>query len=210
MKKIILALLITVTVTGAFAQDSKFGIKGGMNLSDLYTNDVESSNFRIGYHAGLFAKLAFSDRFAIQPEVLYSTKGSCLEYENAVLAGRANFNLNYIDIPVLAVVNITSRYNIQIGPYFSLLTGAKLINEAEGTDIFDFERELETDDFTFADYGIAAGIGIDFKHIGIGLRYNHGFQNIGKKRTFEDVTYRLPDATNGLFQVYMMINLLGL
>lgn len=202
-----LALWITLSLSEAYSQDSKFGIKGGFNLSDLYTKDVKSSNFRMGYHGGVFAKLAVSSLFAIQPELLYSTKGACLEYENASLSGQANFNLNYIDIPVLAVFNLSPRYSIHFGPYFSMITDATLENEKEGEDYFNFENQLDKKDFSFADYGLAAGVGIDFRHVGIGVRYSHGLQNIGKEWTFNDLSFRFPDATNALFQVYLTANL---
>src|SRR4051794_34580077 len=130
MKKLIITgLLAIIAFTSAPAQNSKFGVKGGLNLSSLNTKDNADANIRIGYHAGLFLKLSLTNYFGIEPELLYSAKGACLEYKNDLVEGQANFNLNYFDVPVLAVINLNKRYTLHFGPYFSMLANANLKNE---------------------------------------------------------------------------------
>ena len=181
-------------VSHAQENKSKFGIKGGLNISNLYTHDTKDENFRIGYHAGLFLKLALTDYFAIQPELLYSTKGGVLEYQNSFVAGKARFNLNYMDIPVLAVLNITDAFSIHAGPCFSVLTKVNMINDTKGSDFFDFEKELDRNDFQVFDLSLTAGLQVDIKRIGIGARYNYGFINVGKDRSFLGTDYLFPDG----------------
>jgi hypothetical protein len=214
MKKLTVIVLLLSSFAiheSACAQSEKnthFGIKGGLNISNLYTKDVSSENLRVGYHAGIFLKLGLSNYFAIQPELVYSTKGAQLKYNNDLLAGNADFNLNYLDIPVLAVVNITPFFNIHAGPYFSFLTNVKVKNNTEGSDAFDFENELNRSDFHTFDAGATVGLGVDFRRVSLGARYNYGFSNIGKERDFLGQSYRLPNAKNSLFQVYLSVNLL--
>lgn len=57
-----------------YAQDSiptRIGIKGGLNLSTLYAENVDDTKMLTGFNLGLFAKLPLSDHFAIQPELYF-------------------------------------------------------------------------------------------------------------------------------------------
>jgi hypothetical protein len=114
----------------------KIGIKGGVNLSNLYVDDVKDENMKVGVNIGLFSKIPLTRSFSIQPELLYSNKGSKLTYDN-VLAGQGEyrFNLNYVEMPVLAVVNLTKNINIHAGPYVSYLTSANIKDlKSDGTE----------------------------------------------------------------------------
>jgi hypothetical protein len=70
---------------------ARAGIKGGLNVSNLYVDDVDDENARFGFNVGLYAQLFSSEVFAIQPELLYSTKGTKTTYDN-VLMGRVMQN----------------------------------------------------------------------------------------------------------------------
>ncbi len=58
MKKISLLALILAASTVVFAQSPKFGLKAGVNISDIDWK-VPNTNFdnRIGFHVGLLAHL---------------------------------------------------------------------------------------------------------------------------------------------------------
>src|SRR5688572_16830898 len=83
----------------------KFGIKGGLNLTNMHVeDDVSDENMKASFHAGFFAKLPVTRGFSIQPELLYSSKGAKQNYNNILQGeGEYRFNLNYIELPVLAV-----------------------------------------------------------------------------------------------------------
>ena len=95
---------------------AKFGVKGGVNFSNLYTKDVDDNNVLTGFNIGFFAKLPITSFLAIQPEVTYSTKGAELKYNNFFANGTAKSQLNYVEIPVLAVINLTNNFSLQAGP----------------------------------------------------------------------------------------------
>src|SRR5690242_15593416 len=88
--KILQNILITVlvgmithqTVSAQTRTPRKAGIKGGLNVSNLYIDDVHDENARLGFNVGLYGQLFATEGFAIQPELLYSTKGSKAEYDN--------------------------------------------------------------------------------------------------------------------------------
>ena len=174
-----LALFMTASFGMLHAQDdnvtTEFGVKGGFNMSNLYQNDADDENVLYGFNAGVYATLPISDFIAIQPELLFTTKGAELDYNKAFASGNAKFKLNYIELPLLVRVNITKNFNVHAGGYASYLVSSKV----KGDGDFDFEEEIDTDDLNKFDAGISAGVGVDFNPISVGLRYNFGLTTVG-------------------------------
>src|SRR5688572_16119434 len=101
--------IVSITVANAQQRSgARVGIKGGLNLSNLYVTDTHNNNARIGWHGGFYAQLFASEAFSIQPEVNFSTKGTGVTYGDDLgqLDYKAKFLLSYIDIPVLAVFKL--------------------------------------------------------------------------------------------------------
>lgn len=200
----IVALLLSALVIpiSLIAQDARTGIKGGLNVSNLYIDDVSDENLRPGFHLGVFTQLPISEFFAIQPEVMYSTKGASATYDPDVfdLEGEYDFNLNYVDVPILANFRLGESADIQIGPYVSYLTNANI--STEGT--IDESANLDRDNFNTIDYGLSAGFQLNFDAITAGARYNYGLNQIADSNAAEAI---LGDARNSLAQIYLALNL---
>jgi outer membrane protein with beta-barrel domain len=206
---IISAAVFFISGSPIKAQDSnpvRFGIKGGLNFSNLYTHDADHTKMRTGFNAGLFAKLPLTNYLAVQPEIYYTSKGAEVTYNSIFADGTAGFHLNYIEVPLMIVGNITENFNVQAGPYASFLISGKAKNESNVT-LFDFEENLNTDDYNTFEAGLAIGAGLDFKAVSLGLRYNHGLTNVGKVRTFQGINYTFPDAKNGVINLYISLSL---
>lgn len=175
-----LTLFLTASFGMLHAQDNnvntEFGVKGGFNMSNLYTDDADDENILYGFNAGVYATLPVSDFVAIQPELLFTTRGSELEYNNALAQGNVKLKLNYIELPLLVRVNITKNFNIHAGGYASYMVSAKSTGDGD----FEFENQYNTDDFNKFDAGLAGGIGVDFSPLSVGLRYNYGLTTIEK------------------------------
>lgn len=175
-----LTLFLTASFGMLHAQDNnvntEFGVKGGLNMSNLYTDDADDENILYGFNAGVYATLPVSDFVAIQPELLFTTRGSKLEYNNALAQGNVKLKLNYIELPLLVRVNITKNFNIHAGGYASYMVSAKSTGDGD----FEFEDQYNTDDFNRFDAGLAGGIGVDFNPLSVGLRYNYGLTTIEK------------------------------
>lgn len=207
-----LTLFMTTSFGIVSAQNStvagpEFGIKGGVNMSNLYSDDVDDNNVLWGFNAGLFAAFPIANNVFIQSEVLYTTKGAELEYDNNVISGAAKFKLNYIEVPLLVRLNITENFNIHAGGYASYLINAKLTNETENGNAFEFDEDLNTDDFQTFDAGLSVGAGLDIKPVSIGLRYNYGLATVGKERDFAGTNYTFPDAKNSNLNLYLSYKL---
>jgi hypothetical protein len=185
-------------------QPLRFGIKGGVNISNMFTEEVDDKNTVIGFNTGLFFKLPLTPNFSFQPELLYTTKGAELNYSSTLISGSATFSLGYIEMPLLAVINLTENVNIHGGFYLASLTTAKVKNVSD-VNLFNFEDELDRSDFETFDYGLVFGVGLEFDKINLGIRYEYGMKPVGKERP---IVGRIPDARNSTLQFYVGISIL--
>ena len=186
----------------------KFGIKGGLNFSQLYVDqpNAEDENIKTGFHFGVFGKAPITDFLAIQPEVLYSNVGSKITYGGSDLAdllgiepGEVRFNLNYVQVPVALAVNI-GPLNVHAGPYVSYLVSANVKDlKSSNLNSTDIEN-LDTDDFNRLDYGIMGGVGFDVQGFTIGARYNYGLQEVGNSGFAGSLTN---NSKNSVAQLYI-------
>jgi len=216
MKRIMCAALLTAALTtgvSSFAQQQqtsdesslspKFGIKGGVNLTNMFVDDVDDENMKVGFNAGFFAKLPVTRGLSIQPELLYTSKGAKLTYDNIIEGeGEYRFNLNYIELPVLAVVNVAKNFNLHVGPYVSYLAEANIKNLDDDGDMDDI-ADLNTDNFNRWDYGLVGGLGIDISNFTIGARYNYGLKEVGKSGSLAGRLTK--DSRNSAISLYIGI-----
>jgi hypothetical protein len=212
LKSIVAFVLLTSFSQVAFSQTTdsaklKFGVKGGVNFSNLYTEDVDDNNVLAGFNLGLFARLPITQTFAIQPELSYTTKGAELEYNNAFVNGTSTFKLNYLELPVLLVINLSENFSVHGGPYVAYLIDGEATNNSQGT-LFDVENNLDNDDYNKFDTGLSVGIGYDTNKIGFGVRYNYGLQKVGKERNFNGTNYTFPNGKNSAVNLYLSYSIL--
>jgi len=196
-------LLVIGTFTAAstaFAQGPTFGIKGGLNYSTLAVDEADDETSRIGYNFGLFARTAPDQPIGLQVELLYSTKGSTTNYSTlfGLIEQEVDFNLNYLELPVLASFRIGSIVDLQVGAYAAYLLGAKAKSSG---DLGSGSEELDRDNFTSLDYGIAGGVGFNLgPNAQLGVRYLHGLNNIADSDAANLV---LDDSKNRCVQAYV-------
>ncbi len=205
MKKLVLAGMLSfafISFTKAQTLSPSVGIKGGLNFTNLYTEDVDDNNVLSSFNAGLYANLPLAPSVSIQPEINFSRKGSELVYDNAFASGTTKLKLNYLEIPVLLKLNVTPNFNIHFGPYAAYLLDGKATNESSNSS-FNFEENINNDDLNKWDYGLSGGIGFDFASTSLGIRYNYGLQTIGKERSFGGNTYTFPDSKNSALSLYI-------
>lgn len=185
---------------------NRFGFKGGLNSATLFADDVDNTKSIAGFNVGLFAKLPLTSFISIQPELYYTTKGADITYNNIFVNGTARFNLNYIELPVLVAINITKNFNVHAGPYAAFLVNGKVSNRSN-VSLFNFEDNIDKSDYNEIDFGLAVGLGVDIGSLGIGVRYNYGFNTVGKERSFAGTDYTFPDAQNGVLNLYLSLSL---
>jgi len=197
MKKIfILALGLIVGTTAANAQDIKFGVKAGLNVSDIIKGDG-NNNFdtktKTGFNAGVTLEIPLIAGLAFTPEVLYSQKGYKLTYT----AGEFTQTTNFIDVPILASFKLGSSFNIVAGPQVSFLLSTK--NKFEN-GLGSVEQQNVEDDSDRFKKSLVGGV--------IGFRYDvndkfdiHGRYALDFQKNNENGTNNTPEFRNQVFSV---------
>lgn len=204
-----LILFATGSVNGqSTSLGPHFGLKGGINLSQLYVDqvNVDDESMKLGLNFGVFAKIPLTNVLALQPEILYSSAGSKVTYGGSDLenilgieSGEVRFNLNYIQVPIALALNL-GPLNIHVGPYFSYLLSAK-VKDLKASDLSsNTVATLDKEDFRKFDYGVMAGLAIDVKSVTLGARYNYGLREVGKSGYAGLLT---DNSKNGVAQIYV-------
>ena len=180
MKRIILAAILFVAAsTTSQAQLVKFGVKAGVNFANQ-TGDASFEGIELdkegitSYHAGLVAEIKLLDRFAIQPELLYSTQGAT--YKNAVEEFKNE--LGYLSIPVMAKFYLTDSFSFEVGPQASFLLSEKNDFDVENAETFEF--------------GVNAGLGFKItENFFVQGRYGLGLTEASKDADVKNSTVQL-------------------
>lgn len=167
-----LAVLVVLVATGSsvFAQDVNIGIKGGLNSYTIGGDDTEDVNSKLGFNLGLLGHIHLSERFGLQPEIVYSTQGAKANDGN----GDLKLNLDYINVPVLFQYMYDNGFRIHAGPQLGFLTSAKAKGDGVSVDI--------KDSFNSIDFALSIGASYVDPSSGFGVdaRYNHGISNINE------------------------------
>lgn len=171
MKRIFLSisiLLLVAIFSVVQAQGLGIGIKGGVNFANQSVKDLGntigdlSTEGKTGFHGGAYVVLAFSEKWAIQPEILYSSQGS-------EIPDLEDLNeLEYLSIPILLRWKPLKLVSFEAGPQFSTLLAAKDIN-----------GDSVKDNFKGSDFGLAVGATVHLPlGFNVGARYIWGFANV--------------------------------
>lgn len=187
--KTLFGFLFMISVSISSNAQVAFGIKGGLNLSNLKVDDPQASyESRTGYHAGFFLRSKF-DKVAFQPELLLYTQSNQIDYAaSSINPGTVENNFTYLTIPVMFKFYVVSGLNIQAGPQFGfLLDGEQNIS----TTLFNGTKDIK-DNYKSNDIAVSVGGGWDFPFgLGLDVRYNLGVKDINNAANGEETKSRV-------------------
>ena len=198
LKKIMFSvLLFASSFTIVFSQKVSGGLRLGMNIANQ-TSTLNGLSFsadsKIGLMAGAYLTIMTSDKFGIQPELVYSQYGS-----SATINGRsASNNFNYLSLPVIIRYNVAEKLNLHAGPQLGMLLSATQTSGASSMDLIDQANGF--------DFGVALGLGVDLGDFNLGARYYAGLSNIEKNSSTQGPTVK---TTNSTIQLFIGYRLLG-
>ncbi len=166
MKKTAILISLLFLLFNANAQDVHFGVKGGINISQLNFSDNISSDSKVGLHFGILAHIHTSSKtWAIQPELFYSMEGA-KDVDNSGVT----YNLNYLNLPVLLQYMFENGFRLEGGPQMGFLLKAN----TKGGGVTVDDKGYKSTAFS-----IPLGVGY-LTHTGWGFdaRYVFGLSNI--------------------------------
>lgn len=196
--------------SAAMGQNIRFGVKAGVGLSKVRGTDREDGyKRRFGVNAGLMADFSFSDRLSFHPELLYSQKGTKVDYTSSYTNSAGNLTvsnvgqgrLHYLDLPLLLRLKAHGFF-LEAGPQLGYLLAQKSELTMTGTTTYvgntipitttRTDSDDGTDGIHRFDVGYIIGIGYQLPQgLEVGLRINNGFSNSNFDRSSSDKVHNL-------------------
>nr|MEE4266564.1 porin family protein [Candidatus Krumholzibacteria bacterium] len=138
----LIALSLMATTSSAGLVPS-YGIKGGLNISKINIEDIESST-QTGYVGGVFMDLG-SPLLHLQAELLYSNRKSNLEGFSTTTY-QVEIKNHYIQVPVLAKFGLpipVASPSVYLGPEVSIPIKSQMTTvDGDWVDVKDFNKSL--------------------------------------------------------------------
>lgn len=188
MKKIILGccILLTYSMT-AMAQlpAFSFGIKGGVNYSNLKTkDDLTDENSIMGYQIGVFSRIGAVGMY-FQPELYLGSKGNeFIRIENtsgSSVEAKGKVKFTTLDLPLLLGTKIgPNKLNLRFmgGPVVSFIIDENSTFDSAYQGVSDFGN------YKKQTLGLQAGTGVDVGNLTVDLRYEAGLSNVSESEKY--------------------------
>jgi|TARA_B110000902_G_scaffold117907_1_gene138295 hypothetical protein len=150
-----------------------------MNIASVNVSNANNLDSKTGFVFGVTAEVPFTEKFSIQPELLYSA-------QDAQKGNDYWYDLNYVSLPILVKYYIAKSFTAEAGPQFSFLEKDELVQ------MYTYNKNRENTNAENFDLAANFGLGYQFKSgIFFQTRYNLGLIVISEN----------PDIKNGVFQI---------
>jgi len=189
----IVLLLVALVAAQATAGSLGKGIKAGISYAKITNDFAGDSDYDLGVAAGISLSYDLVPGLTIQPELLYVQQGG--KYDTTIFdagggilgTGEFVWNLNYIQLPVLARLNLpvvgALLPTIIAGPALSFKASSSFSMEQDGTTLEsgDIEDVKSTDLSLIVGLGFKVGAGP--AGVTVDARYNLGSTNLNDAGT---------------------------
>lgn len=201
MKKLIIAgfvviFVLAIAIQPTNAQDGamQFGVKGGLNLSNLSLDPDPSGlslDLATNFGVGGIMLYPLSDVLDLQVEVLYLLKGSKLKFDLLGETFEGDINYAYLSVPVMGRYKLGSgdadmTPYVVAGPEFGFLLSADSEFAGISEDTKDVTKSI--------DLGFNVGVGMTMNNMFGEVRYSLGLIDINDDADDPDTSIK----TNGI------------
>ncbi|QCK16291.1 porin family protein [Mangrovivirga cuniculi] len=172
-----LVLLFSVFISKA--QSAGAGIKGGINMTKLTTE--QPSDYDFGYYGGVFLNLPVNNTFRLQPELIYTKYATTSSYESLGVTYTNDYEMNAIQLPIMAHFHLGEMIYFEAGPQASFLVNQKVtqtVDSSVGGGTSTTEEDLsykETEWYLNLGGGLSLPFGLQ-----VNIRYNLGLNNLNE------------------------------
>ena len=169
MKRVLILLIAVISVSSVHAQ-VRFGIRTGLNVTNLYSDD-EFATFKTGFQVGVVTNIAFNRFLSLQPGFHFAQMGA--QKDNDI-----SMTLNYIQIPV----NLQAKFGgffLQTGPYLGYgidVDTSRKSNNGTTTKTSSFE-DVGAEPI---DLGMGAGLGGQIGPVQMAFNTQYSLVSINK------------------------------
>ncbi|CAM1372675.1 porin family protein [Tenacibaculum xiamenense] len=188
MRKLFLSIIL-LTGVALQAQEVQFGAKAGLNIASINGGNLQDLSSRTSFHFGGVAEIQITDKFSVQPEILYSAQGAKFKASEGLIETNVTWKLDYLNIPVMAKYYLADDFSLEAGPQIGFLLSSKADVELNDASV---EQDIN-DVVKSTDFGLNFGLGYKLDNgLNFGARYNLGLSNMLKESS--------ESSKNGVFQ----------
>ncbi|RBL92559.1 porin family protein [Chitinophaga flava] len=179
-KTLLVPSFVLTAVLGAYAQKKiSYGLKGGLNYFN-YTGNFDK--YRTSIYGGGFAEITISQRWAMQPEVVYyKNRGYGLfNYERAQHSGSTSLvnstrKEHYISVPIMIKYYAIPKLYIEAGPELNFLIESTEQQDGHRYGVADYYNN----DRTTLNLSMGGGYQLPYG-FGINARFSVGVHSKGQ------------------------------
>lgn len=200
----------TIASTVAAQRNVEWGVETAAGAGAV-SNMPGNSNSRFAYKIGGSVDIPLAKKFSLQPALLFSHNSTGVDGyfgSEQIVGARYRITLDYIELPIHAVFHIPvskrgTALFIKYGPYVAYgLRGKARVGVPDsdydetmpgslfdgGCDFYGVALDNNRQPFSLPafkrwDYGLSARLGIECRHVAVGVGLNFGFANITHKPT---------------------------
>ncbi|WP_291131473.1 outer membrane beta-barrel protein [Flavobacterium sp. UBA7682] len=157
MKKLLFTAVLLAGTFFAQAQEVKYGVKAGVDFATVKVKfmGTSASASETGFFLGGFANIGLSEKFSVQPELLYV----------------AISDSNFFSLPLLVKYAVAEKIGLLAGPslnYFSDFEEDKLKLNIDFGATYDITEEIDVN----AKYSLGMGdVSVSGVFIGAGYKF---------------------------------------
>ena len=159
--KCILSVIAFFLLYISQAQNEKFGVVGGANLSNVLGdfNEITASKRRLSYHIGVFADYKITDKLTFFPQINFSSQGfrekgvdtfPVIDFENGnpfqgttTISSDGAYIYTYLSVPLEFRYAILDNIDVILGPQVGYIINARYKGD------FTEEGVTEEENFTY-------------------------------------------------------------
>ena len=177
--------LIFIFFSFSFTQShSKIGLRSSLNLTSYNGNDLLDMGATTGFSIGGWYQLELHEKWAIQPELIYSARGGlgvgpATDDIGLEIVADITDKLKFLEIPVSIIFNSSENVSFGAGPYIAFLL------DAERESIFTYPGRLETsteslksDQIEKTEFGLLLSLIFKIGQFDFSTRFQLGLTNI--------------------------------
>lgn len=184
-----LAFLVPVLAAPAAAQvPVQYGVMAGASFANFRGADAGNSKTRTGFAAGAFLRF-HTGIFAIEPQALYVQKGAKADIGTS---GSGTFKLDYLEVPVLVKVMISTADaaltpNIFAGPAIAFKANCQLKGDNGSGSSVQTSCSNAGVPVKSTDFSLVLGAGLDVRRLSFQGRYDLGLTKIDDSAAGADI-----------------------
>ncbi len=159
------------------------GVTAGGSYSTMSSSlDGGKPGYRSTFNGGVTIGMTLNEKFAIEGQALYVTKGFVADTTTGV---NVSLSLDYIELPLMfawtpigRVGMVTPR--IMVGPSLGFRVGCSFVAAGAGSPLVDCDPQNVTDFDLAVMGGLGVKVGKGQGGLTVDLRFDYGFVNVAK------------------------------